>query len=275
MNNLPPYLPPYIPMGQIRVSSGLSEKSAWYHPGNVGSIYFWNVILTGENISSDMMPEIRQQIRNSKNIRFLPAEVTRQTLKSPDQLIQQVSYSIPFVLNKSGLLSLPEIRLQYFDTQEQRMHTSAFSMGKIFSLHSYLKWLILVAITALMLWVFWRLIPVAVMSAGQLRHLYRARTKLKKATTPTEVREAMRMLGVSFGWPLNMALSHWHECWKENFRGDDNLTAMLDSLRKTLYGHSPCDTACEKLPGYILATGYLDQLKACLLAAVKQPGAVS
>ncbi len=268
---LPPYLPPYIPMGEIRIISDLPVKSAWYRPYDVGSIYYWNITLTGKNMTSDVVPEIRQQIRSTKRIRFLPAEVTRKTLKTENQLLQHVHYSIPFVLNKSGSFSLPELRVQYFDTSEQRMHTSTFVTGMVFSLHRYLKWLILAGLAALVLWVVWRLAPWVKESARRLHYLHNARLQLKRAITPVEIREAMSLMATSFGWPKNMPLSQWYGYWEKNFKRDENLSVLVNSLGRSLYTPSKHKKTAGNLSGYLLDAGYLGQFRRCLMAASRQP----
>jgi len=236
---LPPYLPPYIALQDTQISSSISANSSWYNPLETGRVYYWNIILTARNASLLTMPEIARQLSSNKNIKLLPAEISRTTEKHHDFLIQQVSYNIPFSINKSGYFSLPAISLRYFDTQKGRLISSQYTEDYLFSLNTSMRWLIIVG-TLLLCAYFLNVITTSCMRiCRQLRILHLGRKQIRGADTAQQIRRAMQLLGKSLGWPENIGLIEWSRKWNLCMGEDKSMDVNLQLLGRKLYSQHP------------------------------------
>ncbi len=232
---LPPYLPPYIALQDTQIISSMSEHSSWYDPLDTGRVYFWNITLKAKNASLQAMPEITQQISSNLNIDFLPAEITRQTEKHHDTVIQQVQYSIPFTLKKNGYFSMPAIRLQYFDSLQRRLISRQYIEDKMLSLNRYIQWLIMIGVLLLAAYLL-KIISVPCFHVyQQLRILYQGRKQLRKAETAQQVHQAMKLFGKSLGWPENIGLKQWSQKWNACMGADNSLDEDIRLLGRKLY----------------------------------------
>jgi len=264
---LPPYLPPYIPMGQLKLDSRFPETFDQLRPAKTDSIYYWDVYISGKNISKDALPELRQQIRSNRQIKFLPAKITRSISKQHESVTQTLHYSIPFMIKQSGLVRFPGLRLQYFDPASGRMYVSQYQIKTKLALNPGLQWLLAMLLLALLVWVFVIIKPAIYRIVLALMQLKKGRQQLKQAQTPVEVRLSMQQLGRAFGWSANATLSSWQANWQANIADSESVTTSLNKLSRALY--SPvADFSLNTVKKTLLCHGLL-QVYVCLRHALQ------
>jgi len=264
---LPPYLPPYIPMGQLKLDSRFPEIFDQLRPAKTDSVYYWDIYIRGKNISKDALPELLQQIRSNRQIKFLPAKITSGISKQHESVTQTLHYSIPFMIKQSGLARFPDLRLQYFDPASGRMHVSQYQINNKLALNLPLQWLLVLLLLALLIWVLVIIKPVIYRIALGLIQLKKGRQQLKQAQTPVEVRQSMRQLGQAFGWPVNATLNSWQANWQENIADSESVNASLSKLSLALY--SPvADLSLNTVKKTLLCHGFL-QVYVCLRHALQ------
>ena len=59
---------------------------------------------------------------------------------------------------------------------------------------------------------------------------------IKQAKTKEEVLAGLRLLGRSEGWPANLTLSEWLECWQMKYLIEPQLKEAIQSLSNYCYG---------------------------------------
>jgi len=266
---LPPYLPPYIPMVPLQMESAFSTSWSWYKPLQTGKIYYWTIKLQAEKADELSLPDLRQQLLSNATIQFLPAEITRETHKDHDSMIQRVTYTIPFTLKKSGYVNLPEIGLQHFDPESRRLSSRHYHVQGIFVLNLYLQWLIVIVLLALCFLFFWKTRFFAVAAYRNGRQYYQARHLLAQAATVAQMRMAMNSIGESWGWSANLSLSQWASRWQHDISPDVSMSQSLASLSRSLYGPEE-DQDSVKSVRDALGASYLRQWMMCLKAALRR-----
>jgi len=232
---LPPYLPPYIPVGGIELESDFPESESWSGWYEKDKIYYWNIHLQAENVTPDVLPEIRQQLRSNKGIKFLPAETSHKTVKGIDNIVQKIHYSIPFVLTASGKVKLPELRLQSFNAQTRRLNNQQFSFGYVVAFHSYVQWFIEGVILLLLLIFLRKIWPLVKRVRYHLGILIRARKQIKMASTIVQLRAAMQLMAKAFFWPENQSVEKCMECWFRDIEKTNNADAFINPINRGLY----------------------------------------
>ena len=270
VNALPPYLPPYTPMVPIKLTSTFSDSWSWFDPLTTGEIYYWTIRLQAAKADALSLPDIRQQLISQPGIQFLPAEIARNTEVTHDNVIENVTYTIPFILTKSTLGELPAISLQYFNPDTRRLSSTVYPMPGIVALNFYLKLLIIFLLVSLCFFMLWKVYPVASRIYHHCLNFYQARRLLNSAETPEQLRQAMNKMGLSWGWPPNLSLKQWGLNWQRDLGADADMTTSLGTLAYQLYGGGD-GRDISQLEQNILENSYTKQWLLCCKAALQNP----
>jgi len=232
---LPPYLPPYTPLGDVELVSQFPKSKSWLGIYETDKLYYWHIVLTAKNVTPDVLPEIRRQLRSNKNIKFSPAEVERKTINGFNDVAQQIHYSIPFVLTSNGRVSLPEIRLQLFDAKDQRLVNRNFSFNAVYSLNYYFHWVCGFLILISLVYICWLAFPGIIHKLRCLKIMFVARHLIKKAETVSQLRAGMQLLALSLGWQANQSVSKWMLDWAKHIGNDQKLDEIREGIDLALY----------------------------------------
>ncbi len=251
---LPEYLPPYITMSAVDLESSISTPATWYRPLDTGRVYYWNIVITGIGLDAQSMPDIRQQINNKPGLRFLPPILSAATEVSPDDSVQKIRYSIPFIADSSGLLQLPDIRLHYFDTGKQRLVSKHYVQERLTVLSATIFWLLILVIAAIVVMLWRRLRQPVSRACRNIYDLYHARRQLQHAQTGQQMRAAMNRLGESLGWPANPTLSEWLQYWRQDIHLDGSIADHVHALSAQLYGPASKSDDVGELRALLLST---------------------
>lgn len=270
IKDLPPYLPPYIPTGNIELDHEFPQSGSWLGWYEKDKVYYWNIFLRASDITPDALPEIRQQLRSNKRIRFLPAEITRQTIIETNLLSQQIHYSIPFVLKTNGRIELPELRLQSFDSNNRRLMNRQYRFEPVTALHIYLQIVVIVLLVIVAAYIVWRVLPALKELVVRVLCLQRARKLIGSAGSVLQMRIAMQEMSRAFNWPENQTLEKWVSYWREDLGENKEFAGVLQILNRGLYSAS--NTMQDELVQVkkLLHQPVIRQYKVCLQQAIRK-----
>ncbi|NOY67447.1 MAG: hypothetical protein GXP13_08590 [Gammaproteobacteria bacterium] len=232
---LPPYLPPYIAVGDIELESDFPKAESWLGLYETDKVYYWDIYLRGQDITPDVLPEIRQQLRSNNGIQFLPAETKRSTIKGFDEVTQQIHYSIPFVLKSNGWVMLPTLRLQSFDAKTQRINNKQYVFKTVYVFNYYALWMFDVLMLALLFFVTWKILPLLLSVIRKTGILIAARQQIRQAENPVQLRKGMNLLAGVFNWPENITLEKWIGYWCRDIKNHKNPNGVISPLNAGLY----------------------------------------
>jgi len=263
VESLPPYLPPYIALSDIKIDSSLSETPSWFSPFFTGRVYYWDIVLKSRNGSLQSMPEISSQISSNSQIQFLPAEIIRETAKNHDEVVQKMSYNIPFKVKANGQIALPRIRLQYFDPVQKRLIIKQYVASEIFSLNQYVYWLVLIICSIGVIYFIYMMKIYGYQIYKSLKALNHGRRQLRQATNAQQIRTGMKVFGKSLGWSGNISLKEWGGHWRNAMGAGYGIDEDLHLLAKELYGPLN-DHETLMIADKIINSSYVLQCWCCL-----------
>lgn len=230
---LPSYLPPTIPVGKVHIQSSIPDK-LWLRSN---SINYWNIKLTGNINDSYNLPPVLRQIKNNSNIKFLPVTTTRTIRATVDNLKSQVTHSIPFKALSSGFLTLPQIKLQYYDPDNKKVIILTHKPRTIFVLSLFLE--IILYLIAFSIVVF-----VLNLLYINTKKIVFSKMKVNQAILVLQdnsvscLRRAIKLLTESEFWPDNMTIKQWGERWKEKYQVNNGFDDFINGTSNSFYAES-------------------------------------
>ena len=232
---LPLYLPPTIPVGKVSIHSSFDQTSFLATILSTDSLHYWNLTLKGNMSNTYRLPPVLRQIKSNNKISFLAINSTRTVNASDDQLVSQVTHSIPFKALRSGLLSLPKIQLQYFDPASGKIKTVAHQPQRQLVLGSFWKSVIVIILASLLAW----LIFIIYKKAQKIKYsrlMYQqAITLLNEQKNIQTFREAIRLIASAEYWVTNITLTQWCDMWSEKYKTGMDFKTLCKALSDSLY----------------------------------------
>lgn len=263
VTSLPPYLPPYTPMVPLTIESSFSQGWSWLNPLNTDEVYYWTINLQAEAADVYSLPDIRQQLHSDSTIQFLPAEVTRTTIKLYDKLLQKVSYSIPFIINNSTYASLPDLSIRYFNPQSRRLSSATYPLPGIVALNKYWYFAIIIVMAWLCLWLVWKIRLAVIAVFVYSRDYYRARRLVSQAESAVQLRYALNQLGLAWGWSGNLSLQQWGQSWRRDVCQTMDMVPAMDRLAYSLYGGGEDTDGVGRVRSILESSNYKQWILCC------------
>jgi len=238
VKSLPAYLPPTIPVGKISIHSQLKQR---YFLSN-DTIYYWELTLKGQLNNSYRLPPVLRQIKNNNEMSFLPINSQRSANTTNKTLTSRVTHSIPFKPSASGLLSLPQIHLQYFDPEPGTIKTVTHQTDNIFVLSLFWKIIATILTLIILAWLFvqgrnkWQRHQFSKLKYQQ------AITLLTEQESSQAIRESLKLIAEAEYWNTNLTITQWCQLWKKKYQtGSDfkiNCNALSDLCYQSKTGHN-------------------------------------
>ncbi|MDP2827433.1 MAG: BatD family protein [Sulfuricellaceae bacterium] len=116
---VPGYLPVHVPIGALTLESRAPAQTTVGHPEQ------WLLKITGQGLSQEGLRKQLAQIRDTPQLRFYPQVVTLVSGGGKTELEQTFLISIPFQAKEEGVLTLPEIRIPYYDPASGLLKTAS------------------------------------------------------------------------------------------------------------------------------------------------------
>lgn len=232
---LPPYLPPVVPVGTVRITSVISPGT----PVRTGRLSYWRLDVRGDGIAADHLPPVLRALKSSKDLRFFPAQIHRSNRLDGNGVYGEARYRIPFRTTVSGRVPLPALRLMYFNPNTGRLLTRRYTPSRPLSI-SLAWWVVLwllVASTLLVGGPFMRRWLVRWRRRRRLRR--QAREEIRNAANPRLLRAALATLADAEGWPTNQTIGGWLQQWQHRYAVEPQLSEALNRLAEQCYGPQP------------------------------------
>jgi len=245
---LPAYLPATIPVGKITVHSNLLPKYFL----KTDSFSYWDIKISGQLNNAYSLPPILRQIKSSKQIQFLPSNTVRSANATEDNMVSTAHYSIPFKALKSGFLTLPDIKIQYFDPESGKIITFIHQIQSVFVLSVFWRSLIIIVCGLLLIFIFikgrghWQRLKLSKLYRKQALNLLQYNDSIKY------IRQATQLLAEAERWPKNITVSQWAEFWQDKYKVDSRFENLINQLSSLLYS-SDKDIDIKKISQQMLA----------------------
>lgn len=254
----------WIPSRDVQITETWSDADAeWL----IGEPKTRTITIIAEEITEEQIPDI--ELRDSNDYSIYPdkPERTQQTDAGGVSVIYQQSFAV--VPSKAGLLTFPEVTLQWWDTAEQTMRTATLperrfniqpaahnsytppipddniALQPVAESGNSLLWMSLSANGVLLICILWLLFrrppkqrietaTAAEQTSGNERELFSAIRSAAKDNNAKQLRKAILAWGQHY-WK-SPALSTLNEI--ADRLADTELEKQLKALDRSLYGHS-------------------------------------
>ncbi len=228
---LPVYLPPTIPVGKITIHSKLPDKLLL----KTDSLSYWNITISGKTNNTYNLPPVLRKIKDNQHIHFLPANTLRSVKVSKANLISVVEYSIPFKPLKNGSLTLPAIKIQYFNPENGKIITLIHKSTNKFVLSMFWQVLLLILGGLLLISLFikarkhWQQLKYSKQKREEALYL------LQKNKNIESIRKSIQLLAEAENWPTNTTISQWAKFWKSKYKVESSFEYLIEQLSSLLY----------------------------------------
>ena len=166
------------------------------------------------------------------------------------------------MIKRSGLVSFPDLRLQYFDVTSERMHVNNYRIDKYLALSPVIQWVLLIVLLVFFVWCFLKIKPFLQRLYIAIMLLKKGRQQLKQAQTAVEIRHSMKLLSQAFGWSANVSIRDWQAGWQQHVAGKAPIEQPLHELSRALY-NKETGLPLDRIKTTLL-THRLSQLRMCL-----------
>jgi len=200
---LPAYLPGNIPVGKLRLD--MIHKPGLVLKNRLDSM---TLTLNGHGIPDSLLPDIRHFFKSHQQLNIYPVE-TRSQQTATSGITSQHRYRIPFKATAQGPLTLPSVRLNYFDPVAGKLATIALQPQQTYSVAAWLLFLLLLMSGAASLLIMSRLYHWFISKWQCLRAYRHALQALPDTHTLQQFKSLATHLSLGEGWPANLSLRQW------------------------------------------------------------------
>lgn len=237
VRKLPAWLPPTVPVGRVQVAATPPARRVL----STDHLHWWTVTVTGSGIAAANLPPVVRSVRSNARLQVLPADTERRDGAAADGLHGRAVHRVPVKALADGPLSLPALRLQYFDPASGRLVSRRFEPQRPWAF----GWL-------------WPSVAAAVLAVALVGALRRGLPRLRAARARRRARRhalrlveqaidgatlvaALRRLGSAEGWPGWLTLREWAQRWSERYRTGAQFPELIERLEGAVYAGAAID----------------------------------
>jgi hypothetical protein len=251
---LPAFVPPTMPVGRMQLEVSMPDKLFLVKR----KLVFLSLRIRSEGPPGQYPSEVLRQLKSNQTVTFYPPrEMTDENDLQMDNG-KEGRYQVPFAPKIMGLISMPSVRLQFFDPSTGKIETQNYSLGKFVAVG---QWVVYTGVTILLLgvMVLARFLYRRLKRQLQVYQCYRtALRKLQQARTPGELKSALMDIAGAESWPTNLTLDVWLNYWITYYPRLSSVSDEIQRLQLWLYGQAEVsldeirycliDICCRRMP---------------------------
>lgn len=236
VRSLPHYLPPGIPVGRLSMHI---PDTYWFV--FTSELEYLTLNLTGHDMGQQDLPVLERQLASSEALSLYPVRRTVQQTTAGGNLTSQADYEIPFRVNSIGHVTLPELRLDYFDPEQGKLLTQKVAGIEFYAINKTIFYLV----AGGFLIGLWRLGNRIWPAIGKLVSRWRTYSRVLDDLPNTPSGNGLLMLlrdiAVAEGWSANITPSQWRQRWQQLHHEDRELDRAIEKLIRYCYAAQPAD----------------------------------
>ena len=148
----------------------------------------------------------------------------------------RVNHTIPFKPLSNGLTNLPSLKIQYFDPTTGKLESVVHRSKRPISMGNPTRILAIFILLVILIYLWKRLYRYIHSRVIYRNRRHNALEMIKGATTKDDVLTGLQLLAGAEGWPANLTLSKWLECWQTKYLTEPQLNESIQSLSDFCYG---------------------------------------
>lgn len=231
VSSLPAYIPPNMPVAKVSITSSVKPNGVL----RTDRLAYWTVTLKANGTLPYWLPPVLQTVHSTANLKILPAHAQRKLSKSPAGVTASIVQQIPFKVLHSGKVSLPVLKLQYFDPVRGRIHSLRYRSPTPYGLSPTLTFLLLAGIVIIVFLTLRALYRWLHVQATKQRQLREAIKLIESAKTSAQIMRGLKCYAQARGWPSNLCVSDFITQWQQHYVLPDNFKNALHGLSEYAY----------------------------------------
>jgi hypothetical protein len=248
---LPAFVPPTMPVGRLELETSAPDR--WFLIDR--ELAFLTLRVRQEGPPGQRPWQLLRQLQSDSALSFYPArevasemageetgdvsgESTEPAGYGSGRPVETV-YQVPFAPRVTGMVSLPSLRLQYFDPTSGRIRTRTHPLGRLLVVSAWMRYavpgVLLVVFALLARW----LVRAARIRWRSFRACASALRMLRQARTPEAARDGLMRIAAGESWPANLTLVGWLDHWGVRYPAPAWVSDAVHGLQECLYGRAP------------------------------------
>jgi len=231
---LPAFVPPTMPVGRMQLEVSMPDQLFLLKR----ELVFLSLRIRNEGPPGQYPSEVLRQLKSNQTVTFYPPREMTDENDSQTDNGKEDRYQVPFAPKIMGLISMPSVRLQYFDPSTGKIETQNYLLGKFVAVG---QWVVYtgVAVVLLGVMVLSRFFYRRLKRQLQVYQSYRtALRKLQQAETPGELKSALMDVAGAESWPTNLTLAVWLNYWITRYPRLSSVSDDILRLQERLYGQA-------------------------------------
>lgn len=226
---LPPYFPPTLPIGEVKISSHIEPKGLL----SPDTLAYWHINLQSKHVTPEQFPPLLKQIKSNESFERFPAKLSVNTSFETETFKQD--YLIPIKPKNNGQLDLPTLEWHWFNPHNGRLQKQQHQAPSTFVLSKLWQIIIGLLLSIITLTALYHL-------SSYSYHNYQRwtnRRKLRKALTNPkhieEIRSAMMQCALVHNWPVIFSVKQWLENWDNTYGRDELLKYKVQKFEENCF----------------------------------------
>lgn len=231
---LPAFVPPTMPIGRMQLDATLPDQFFLVRQ----ELAFLTLRVTSEGPPDQRASALLRQLKSDHTVVFYPSRESVDEGERDTINVNERTYQVPFAPKAMGLISLPSVRLQYFDPSTGKIETYTQPLGRFLSVSQWVVYTVLVAL----MFVLYRLMNTFYRWAGHKYHVYlayrQALYRLQQASTPQELKAGLMDIADGECWTNHLTLAVWLERWVGRYPQMSFVAESVHQLQNWLYSQT-------------------------------------
>jgi hypothetical protein len=226
---LPLFVPPTMPIGVLTIQ--MDKPESFFLIRDELELLTLRIQTDGNNVMGHS--HLLRQFSSGEKLSFYPSQVT----DGKGIGLNERVYQIPMEPRRMGLLSMPSIRVQYFDPLSGKIKTVDYSLGWYLVVNWWVVYLSIAVASLSLLLVIVRIYRFLKYKYRKLKLYRSAEQGILHAETVEEMKLGLKLVSGLEGWPENITLASWLSRWQARYGDCKPVSEGISKLQQKCYAH--------------------------------------
>lgn len=239
---LPSFVPRNLPVGQLQLTANFPMRLV-----EKGALQRWRWQLTGQHLPPEDFSDLTESLKSQPSLEWLNPTQQADSQMQIDGLVSDMTIEQPFRVNQYGWVSLPALRLSFFDSQTGKLVDRMIESQTLISVPAWMIWL-----TKIVWWLFIFAVLMVIGEGLRLVFLkWRLIRQLRQAVDSQQVwiaiqnwtknSQAWLFLNANrqpLGLPTSHSLGQWLSGFEKRYGSSVAANKMIEGFNASFYSQN-------------------------------------
>lgn len=241
---LPSFIPRNIPVGELHLTAKMPM-----HLIEKGALQNWRWQWLGQDLQLDDFPDVSEMLTSDTGMEWLTPSKQDSSEMTLDGLRSKLTVEQPFRVNQYGWVSLPPLRVTYFDVKTGKLVNQLLDPPWVISVPNWIIWLLkglwagLVLVGLMLVWQLARAVHLKWHLIRQLQLAPDAQATWRAIQQWTQTNQAWGFLNensrqnrAEFAFS-DFSLGAWLAWYEQRYGKSEEARLLVTRLNASFYGH--------------------------------------